>query len=482
MSGADGDASGPSAGDGDGDGAGSGAGATATATNPLARVFANDALKVAALMAGVYLLFVGFGVALGNPLNGIVNSLRRVTFLAAVYAMAVLALNLHWGYTGLFNIGVAGFMAVGAYTMSMLTAAPSAPVPGLGLPLIVGVIGGVLMAALVGGIAALPALRLRADYLAIVTIALAEVIRYVFRLSAFQTFTVFGVKLGTGGARGISGADVDRVIVGALVNNPVGQATIQPVIGALEGAGIVPNVVQGWVYALFLVVMVGVFYWVLFRLGNSPYGRVLKAIREDEDVAQALGKDTGRFKMKAFMVGCGLMGLVGVLWQGSRGFLNPTENFLPQVTFFVWIALIIGGAGSNTGSVLGGALFSALLFEGPQFVVRVISNTVLSDVSAPPTVVAALGGLAGGEVFAPVAYVLANIDALRFVLVGVILVWLMQNRPDGLLGHRKETAASIDLARPNRPSGGGGGGSGGDSDTRVAADGGRGDGDGGARR
>jgi branched-chain amino acid transport system permease protein len=323
----------------------------------------------------------------------------------------------------------------------------------LGLPLIVGVIGGVLAAAIVGGIVALPALRLRADYLAIVTIAFAEIIRYVYRLSAFQTFTVFGVDLGTGGARGISGADVDRVIVGTIVDNPVGQATIQPVIGALEGMGVVPNVAQGWVYALFLIVVVGAFYWLLSRLGNSPYGRVLKAIREDEDVARALGKNTGRFKMKAFMVGCGLMGLVGVLWQGSRGFLNPTENFLPQVTFFVWIALIIGGAGSNTGSVLGGAMFAALLFEGPQFVVRVVSNTVLSDVSAPATVVGALGALAGGDVFPTVAYVLANIDALRFVLVGVILVWLMQNRPDGLLGHRKETAASIDLRRPDRPAG-----------------------------
>jgi branched-chain amino acid transport system permease protein len=443
----------------DASGGGSGPAAPGTtadaqsAPSPLVRLFANDALKLAVLMAGIYLLFVGFGVALGNPLNGIVNSLRRVTFLAAVYAMAVLALNLHWGYTGLFNIGVAGFMAVGAYTMSMLTAAPSAPVPGLGLPLIVGMIGGVLAAAIVGGIVALPALRLRADYLAIVTIAFAEIIRYVYRLSAFQTFTVFGVDLGTGGARGISGADVDRVIVGTIVDNPVGQATIQPVIGALEGMGVVPNVAQGWVYALFLIVVVGAFYWLLSRLGNSPYGRVLKAIREDEDVARALGKNTGRFKMKAFMVGCGLMGLVGVLWQGSRGFLNPTENFLPQVTFFVWIALIIGGAGSNTGSVLGGAMFAALLFEGPQFVVRVVSNTVLSDVSAPATVVGALGALAGGDVFPTVAYVLANIDALRFVLVGVILVWLMQNRPDGLLGHRKETAASIDLRRPDRPAG-----------------------------
>jgi branched-chain amino acid transport system permease protein len=441
----------------------------------------SDVLKIVALMAGIYLLFTGFGVALGYGTNGIVNTLQRVTFLAAVYAMAVLALNLHWGYTGLFNIGVAGFMAVGAYAMMMLTAPPSAPVPGLGLPFWVGAIGGTLAAAIVGGIAALPALRLRADYLAIVTIAFAEIIRFVFRLSALQTFTVFGVRMGTGGARGISGADPDTVLTDLLFSIPiVGSEVVIPIPGTgtgilipsvlgsisttLQGMGVVPNVVRGWVYALVLIAMVAGFYWLLTRIGNSPFGRVLKAIREDEDVARALGKDTARFKIKAFMLGCGLMGLVGILWQGSRGFINPTENFLPQVTFFVWIAMIIGGSGSNTGSVLGGALFAALLFEGPRFAVNVVDANVELG-SAPSTISAAVADLLGGDVTSMAAYVMGNIDALRFVLVGVILIYLMQNRPDGLLGHRKETAASIDLSRPPRTT------SRGPTDPEVAADG-----------
>jgi branched-chain amino acid transport system permease protein len=451
---------------GSGPGPGSGSSPASSSSSTARSILRSDALKIVALMAGIYLLFTGFGVALGYGSNGIVNTLQRVTFLSAVYAMAVLALNLHWGYTGLFNIGVAGFMAVGAYVMTMLTAAPSAPVPGLGLPFWVGAIAGMLAAAIAGGVAALPALRLRADYLAIVTIAFAEVIRFVFRLQALQTFTVFGVDLGTGGARGISGADPDTVITDLLFSLPVvGTEVVIPIPGtgtgilvpsvlgsissALQGMGVVPNVVRGWVYAMVLVAVVAGFYWLLVRIGNSPFGRVLKAIREDEDVARALGKDTGRFKIKGFMLGCGLLGLVGILWQGSRGFLNPTENFLPQVTFFVWIALIIGGPGSNTGSVLGGALFAALLFEGPRFVVNVVTNTFDLG-SAPPTISAAVADLLGGDLAAMAAYVMSNIDALRFVLVGVILVYLMQNRPDGLLGHRKEIAASVDLSRPTR--------------------------------
>jgi branched-chain amino acid transport system permease protein len=464
----------------------------AAADSESTSILANDALKIAALMGGIYVLFVGFGVLLDYDANGIVNTLQRVTFLSAVYAMAVLALNLHWGYTGLFNIGVAGFMAVGAYTMAMLTAPPTATVPGLGLPFWVGALAAVVVAAVVGGLAALPALRLRADYLAIVTIALAEVIRYVFRLSALQTFTVpfVGVRMGTGGARGISGADPDAVLVDAVLSIPlVGAELVIPIPGTgtgilvpsvlgllsstLEGMGVVPNVVRGWVYALVLIAVVAGFYWLLSRLGNSPFGRVLKAIREDEDVAQALGKNTARFKIKAFMLGCGLLGLVGVLWQGSRGFINPTENFLPQVTFFVWIAMIIGGSGSNTGSVLGGALFAALLFEGPRFAVNVVDASVDLG-SAPATLAVAGGDLAAGNAAPLAAYVMANVDALRFVLVGAILIYLVQNRPDGLLGHRKEAAASIDLGRPTRPAG--------RSGADVATDGGADDANGGGRR
>jgi len=424
-------------------------GSDASAGTTIREALDNDAVLVLGLLLAIYVGFYLLGATLGFQSNGIANSLRRVTFLTAVYAMVVLALNLQWGYTGLFNIGVAGFMAVGVYTMAMATAAPDARVPGLGLPLWVGVVLGMLAAALVGLIAALPALRLRADYLAITTIAFSEIIRFTYLSSTFQSFTVAGTQLGTGGGSGIGIAHTpDDVVIALLIENPIGAVLYAPIENLLTGWGIVPNVVRGWVYAVALLVGVLAFYWLLSRIAHSPFGRVLKAIREDEDVAQALGKDTRAFKIKAFMVGCALMGLVGILWQGSLGFVNP-NSFLPQVTFFIWIALIIGGAGSNTGSVLGGALFAGLLFEGPRYVANVVDQSFQLG-SAPSTIAGGVGPLFAGDPIPLVAYTLANIAPLRLVLVGVVLIVLMHRRPEGLLGHRKETAASIDLGRPTR--------------------------------
>jgi branched-chain amino acid transport system permease protein len=416
---------------------------------PLQRVFSSDAAMVVGLLLAVYAVFVVIGTVLGYNLNGQVNALARLTFLTAVYALVVLALNLHWGYTGLFNIGVAGFMAVGTYTMMMVSATPDARVPGLGLPLWAGMIAGMAAASLVGLIAALPALRLRADYLAIVTIAFSEIIRFTYLSSTFQSFTVpgVGVELGTGGGGGIGiQNDPDTVILEFLNGLPGIGGLLSGLTNAAQSAGVQPTVINNWIYAVVLLVFVVAFYWLLSRISNSPFGRVLKAIREDEDVARALGKNTNLFKIKAFMVGCALMGLAGILWQGSRGFVNP-NSFLPQVTFFIWIALIIGGAGSNTGSVIGAALFAAVLFEGPRYIANVASQT-LELGSAPQTFAAAVGSLFNLDPTAFLAYALNNIAPLRLVLVGVVLIWLMQNRPEGLLGHRKESASSIPLGRP----------------------------------
>jgi branched-chain amino acid transport system permease protein len=419
----------------------------------------SDLALVVGLLFAIYVGFAVIGVLLGYDINGIMNTLRRLTFLTAVYGMVVLALNLHWGYTGLFNIGVAGFMAVGAYTMAMATAPPDASIPGLGLPLWAGIILGTAAAAVVGLIAALPALRLRADYLAIVTIGISEIIRLTYLSSTLQKFTLFGVELGTGGGGGIGIEYNPSVeIVETLIGLPVVAQVYGIVTGVFESLGVVSNVVEGWVYALVLLFGVVAFFWLLERIGSSPFGRVLKAIREDEDVAEALGKNTRSFKIKVFMLGCGLMGLVGILWQGSLGFINP-NTFMPQVTFFIWIALIIGGAGSNTGSVVGGALFAALLFEGPRYFANLVP-LLLEQLGvelgpAPTTIGGAVDALFSLDPFPMIAYSLANINSLRLVLVGVVLIILMQNRPEGLLGHRKETAASIDLSRPRYASDGG---------------------------
>lgn len=407
---------------------------------------------------GLYLLFWVFGSILGLDFNGTVNTLQRITFLSAVYAMLVLALNLQWGYAGLFNIGVAGFMAVGVYFMAILSRPASATPPGFGLPLPVGILGGMFVAGVVGAIVALPALRLRADYLAIVTLGFSEIIRLTIRSQALEEFMlggwavdIFGFTLRLpGGKTGFKGTDSIRLppdpVGRILYENPEALLSDPSVVGerifsAAESVDLEPTVAEGIIYALFLVLVVALYYVLLVRIGNSPFGRVLKAIRDDETVASALGKDTRLFKIKAFAVGSALMGLAAMLWWLGEGRVQA-DSFLPITTFYVFVALIIGGAGSNTGSVLGGAVFASLLFEGPQFVKRIVGEVF--DVGRQPnTIFDAFGGL---DEFLAYFFADVNISALRLVLLGVILILLIQRRPDGLLGHRREVASSIDLS------------------------------------
>ena len=422
---------------------------------PLRRVFANDAAKIAAMFLGMWLVFYAFGNHLGYGNNGLLALVRRVTFLAAVYAIVVLALNIQWGYAGLFNIGVAGFMAVGAYSVAMLSGAPGGSPPGLGLPLPIGVLGGMLAATVVGLVAALPALRLKADYLAIVTVALSEIIRITYNSPALSDIT--------GGASGFDNlpiSPVNRLLLTDPTNTisdptPLGRAIFD--FGAQFG--IQRFTMINTLYTAALLVVLLLVYLLLERAGKSPYGRVLKAIREDETAAQSLGKDTQNFKIRAFALGCGLMGLAGIVWyaMGPRASVTPT-SFRPNLTFYIFIALIIGGAGSNTGSVLGGALFASLLFEAPPLVADIIADTF--EVTAnPANLVEALVPIVSGNLAPLGGFLLNNIDTLRFMGMGVLLVLLIQRRPEGLLGARKETAASVPLTedtRPERPSGGAG--------------------------
>jgi branched-chain amino acid transport system permease protein len=217
------------------------------------------------------------------------------------------------------------------------------------------------------------------------------------------------------------------------------------VFSLAETFEVVPSVAVAAVNAVLLVVVVALFYLLLVRVGNSPFGRVLKSIREDEVVASALGKDTRWFKIKTFALGCALMGLAGILWR--LGAVASTSDFVPMTTFYVFVALIIGGAGSNTGSVLGGAVFVSLILEGPSYARRLVSN--YADIGTQPTTIFdALGPLSQLEIGPLLAYTLSdvNIAQLRFVLLGVVLIYLIQNRPEGLLGHRKEVASPIDLS------------------------------------
>lgn len=408
----------------------------------------SDLRVVAGLVFGLYLFFLVLSWFGGfQNVEAITSRLQSVTLLALVYVMFALALNLQWGYAGLLNLGVAGFAAVGVYTMALLSLPANGL--GLGLPLWVGIPGGFLAATLLGALAALPAIRLRADYLAIVTLAFSEIIRLTIRSRPATEFTIAGQRLGTGGTDSLDLPP--NPVKWLLYENPDQGAFIavenptlvgDPLFAAGDALGIGASVVERVVYVLLLLVVALLFYWLLVRAGNSPFGRVLKAIREDELVASSLGKDTRRFKIIAFAVGCGLMGLTGILWQLEGGGSTAPATFEPELTFFVFVALIIGGSGSNTGSVVGSIVFVALLLEAPSFIQRIV-DTQFGVPSAPDTLFDAFSGV---DPFLGYFFSDTNISALRFVVLGIVLVYLMHNRPEGLFGDRTEIASPIDLS------------------------------------
>jgi branched-chain amino acid transport system permease protein len=428
-----------------------------TPADTLGRLWAQDAVKIAVLLVAIYGVYLVSGLVLGYSVRGQLNSLASLTFYIGVFGILALALNLQWGYTGLFNIGVVGFMAVGIYVMAFVSkplygSGGAAQVGGLGLPIPVGIVAGMIAAAILGLVVALPALRLRADYLAIVTIAMSEIVRFTFLSSTFQRFqfpyNLAGdtTRVGFGGGSGLILDFPDPLL--AFID-ALGLSGAYGGLVALVGR-IVPNnpdpIVHSLVYGLVLLGVVAAYFWLLKRTGESPFGRVLKAIREDEDVARALGKNTGRFKIISFMLGCALMGLAGILWLMGQGAVTP-NFFRPRLTFFVWIALIIGGAGSNTGSVMGGAVFAAALYQGPLYFQNVVTS-VFQPGEAPGSFGPAVSPLVSS--LDPVPFLLYTLDSVRqlqLVIMGVVLIWLMHNRPQGMLGHRKETAAAIPLSR-----------------------------------
>ena len=443
-------------------------------TTPAKRaVERHDALKVLLTLLAVYLLFVVlvWNQNPGSRANSIASTLQVVTFLGAAYALLALALNLQWGYTGLFNIGVAGFMAVGVYTMGIVTRTPDPSVagapPGLGLPLWVGVIAGMVVASLLGLFAALPALRLRADYFAIVTLGLSEIVRLTLQSAAFDSLLrdTLGVGTGGGSGMGLSPGMDDPIRELFLLDGNVNEATelgsvfltevnnqlvyIPPLLGSEHA--IRATVFVNWMYVLFLGGAVVLVYLFLSRIGRSPFGRVLKAIREDELVANSLGKNVDLVKIKVFMIGCALMGLGGILWQGSQGYVSPTPQFMPVITFYIFVALMVGGSGSNTGSVLGGIVFAGLLFEGPRRVGPLIRSRA-GDGQVPNHFAEAVGS---ADLSSFLLYFSDNIAPVQFVLLGLVLIVLMHRKPEGILGHRVEEAAAVDLSERASPGGDG---------------------------
>jgi len=284
--------------------------------------------------------------------------LIAIAILVGIRALLTLGLNVQWGLTGLVNLGVVAFFAIGAYASALLAVG--------GAPLAAAWPAAVALAALAGAGLALVALRLREDYLAIVTLGFSEVLR-LFLLN--ETWL-------TRGANGVT-------------------AIPRPLHARFGGH-------YDLFYLGLVLAAVALVYASLERLRRAPFGRVLRAIREDETVAAVAGKPVFQFKVQAFALGAGIAGLAGILFAHYLAYVEP-NMFLPQESLFVWLALILGGSGNNRGALLGSAVLLGLL-EGSRFVKDMIPF---------------LTGV--------------RLAAAQQILVGVVLVVLMIRRPEGLL-------------------------------------------------
>jgi branched-chain amino acid transport system permease protein len=297
-----------------------------------------------------------------------------VGVLAGTYTLFALGLQLNVGYTGVINFGQAGFMAVGAYTMGILVVKAGWSF-WLALPASVAV--AMLFALIIG----LPSLRLRADYLAIATLAFAEIIR----------FWAQNARELTGGNQGLFGFESEWTGVSETIE------------GWLEALG--------WsdpetLFPLFLVVWTAVLLAtaLLWRLQRTPWGRVLRAVREDEDAARALGKRTLVYKLQSLAMGATLGAIAGWFLALNLNFLNPIE-FEPLITFLGYAVLVLGGLASYWGIAVGSVILWTIL-EGTRFIDLPIS----AEKEA----------------------------AVRFMVVGLLLILLMVFRPQGMFGKREE--------------------------------------------
>jgi branched-chain amino acid transport system permease protein len=329
-------------------------------------------------------------MTLDLPLAVSLDALTNVSFwisvgvIAGTYAIVALGLQLNTGFTGIVNFGQAAFMAIGAYTMAILVLKAGFSF-WLSLPC------AVAAAMIFGVIVGLPSLRLRADYFAIATIAMAEVVR-LFAQNARDL---------TGGNQGLF-CDPDNPSncytdawrdVSDSINDFATNFWSDP-------DSLFPLLIVIWV-------TVGISIFLLRRLQRTPWGRVLRAIREDEDAAQALGKNTLVYKLQSLAISACLGAIAGFFLALNLATVHPLD-FEPLVTFFAFSVLILGGIGSYRGVAVGAVLFWFVL-EGTRFI----------DLPDPP-------------------FTETRIAAIRLGITGIVLIALMAFRPQGLFGKRQE--------------------------------------------
>jgi branched-chain amino acid transport system permease protein len=282
--------------------------------------------------------------------------------LGGIYGLLALSLNLIWGGAGMVNLGLAGFFAVGAYASAIVT--------GAGAPVAVGLVAALAAGVIAGLIVTFSTLRLRDDYLAIVTLGFAEVVRLV----------ALNERWLTNGSDGMSGI----------------AAPFKAVLGP-----------QGfnWFYLGLVSAIVLVVWALLRRLDASPFGRALKAIREDQELAGFAGKRVLRFKLQAFAASAAIAGLAGALYGHYQSYVSP-DHFQPLITIYIFLAVSAGGVGRPTGALVG-AYAVVFFLEATRFIAEVVPGLQAVQVAA-----------------------------LREMLVGAALILVFYLRPQGVLPER----------------------------------------------
>ncbi|MGA1537193.1 MAG: branched-chain amino acid ABC transporter permease [bacterium] len=301
---------------------------------------------------------------------GLISYLVFFATVASILAIAVLGLNLQWGNTGLFNGGVAAFFGAGAYGLILLGGTEQADhIGGFELFYPVALVGGILLSGLIAWVVGILTIRLRRDYLAIATFGVAVAFENLMRNAEWLS----------GGAKGMRGFE-----------RPFEDSIADPFVFNI-------------IFFCFSVLLLLGVYLFLEKLIRSPFGRLLRAIREDEVAAQSLGKAPNRVRLTAFVVGSMIMGLAGGLYATFYAFVSP-QDVLPTLTFQIWAMLIVGGSGNNQGGILGAFLIWAAWTA---------SGWMLSK-------------------FAPVEAQLYT-GTLQYIMIGMIIVGMLLWRPQGLL-------------------------------------------------
>ena len=317
-----------------------------------------------------------------------------VSFLTfvGIYGVLALGLNIQWGYTGLFNIGIAAFFAVGAYTSAILTTAPAAEhLGGFGWPILAGMAAAMAVAGVLALAVGLITIQLREDYLAIATIGIAEIVRLVIKNEDWAT----------NGVRGLFA--IPQPFQDVLASGRTRQA----------------------VYLLVVAAAVAAVYWANERIRKAPWGRVLRAVRERETAALAAGKDVARFRLQALVLGSMVMGLGGALYAHSVQFIVPSAFEPVAGTFLVWVMLIAGGSGNNKGALLG-----ALVVWGIWSATEIFASQL-------PAVFA------------------TQVSAARLAMIGALVIAILLWKPDGLLPEERAVSRRGAGKKPHPSTGSG---------------------------